>query len=141
MRRSDARLMSAWEFSPPPGWIVRAQSRGPFGMAADTQRTLLAAARTGLQIVSLQVLPAPRPRALRSILDPYFTTYSSLTLCRGLPALLGETRLPFGVTVSDEVAAEQNGTIVVASYHYGRAVAPDPAAETSIRSLCPARGP
>lgn len=95
--------------------------------------------RNGLQIVSLQILPAPRPRELRSVLDPYFTKYTVITLCRGLPALFGEERTPFGTSVKDEVATEAAGSIAIASYRYSRFGPPDPAGEAALRSLCPSR--
>jgi len=122
---SDGRLMAQWRFAAPPGWTTR---DGRI-WSSPSHTTLL----------SFQLLPASRPRDLRAILDPYFTHYSPIRLCRGLPALLGEERPPFGTSVADEVATQQPGSIAIATYRYGRGSVPDPAAERSIRSLCPTR--
>jgi hypothetical protein len=121
--RSDPRLVSEWSFRPPRNWTEAEnqtwRSSGP------------------PQLVSLQVMPARRPRNLREILDPYGTTYSRTILCHGVPALFGEWRPWFGRVVGDEIAAQHSGSIAVASYYYPRLNSPDADAERSIRSLCP----
>jgi hypothetical protein len=86
-------------------------------------------------MVSLQVLPAHRP--LRQILDPFFTSYSDITICHGLPARFGKRRAWVSSNVEDEVAAQHAGSIAIASYTYARGFPPDPSAEASIRSICP----
>jgi hypothetical protein len=132
---TSPRIASTWRFDPPRGWIP-SKASVPFGMAP------LPGVREWrswklVQTISLQILPAGRPRRLRAILDPYFTTYSKISLCHRLPALFGKARPPFGWIISDEVAMEQRGSIAIASYYYPRFAEPDAAAETSLRSLCP----
>ena len=120
---NDARLVSQWSFHPPSGWADAGN---------QSWRSL-----TPPQLVSLHVMPPLRRKPLRWILDPFSTTYSRITLCHGVPALFGEWRPWFGGTVKDEVAAQQSGSVAVASYYYPRVYTPDAGAERSIRSLCP----
>jgi hypothetical protein len=70
---------------------------------------------------------------------PFFTAGSRITLCHGLPALLGHENAPFSMSIDEAVATQQRGSVAVASYTYPRFSPPDPAAEASIRSLCPRR--
>jgi len=121
--QSDPRIVSEWSFRPPRGWIKAGD---------QTWRS-----SSPPQLVSLQVMPERRPRNLREILDPYGTTYLRTTLCHGVPALFGESRPWFGRVNEDEIATQQSGSIVVASYYYPRFYSPDADAERSIRSLCP----
>ena len=121
--QSDPHLVSEWSFQPPRGWTAAGN---------QTWRSSIPP-----QLVSLHVMPARRPRNLRSLLDPYFTTYSRTALCHGVPALFGESRPWFGQTIADEIAMQQSGSIAVASYYYPRFFSPDADAERSIRSLCP----
>jgi len=122
---ADAQLIAQWRFAPPRDWVP---SRTNEWESANSHGLL-----------SLQVLPAKRP--LRAIIDPYFTEYASVKLCRGTPALLGKWRPPFGFTISDEIAMQQPGSIAIATYLYPRRFSADPAAETALRSLCPRERP
>ena len=121
--QNDPRLVSEWSFQPPRGWNETEN---------QTWRS-----SSPPQTVSLQIMPARRLRNLRSLLDPYNTTYSRTTLCHGVPALFGEWRPWFGRIIEDEIATQQPGSIAVASYYYPRFYSPDIGAERSIRSLCP----
>lgn len=121
--RSDPHLVSEWSFHQPRGWTETG--------------TLSWRSLNPPQLVSLQVVAAPRPRSLRNFLDPYSTTYSRTTLCHGVQALFGEWRPWLGRTIEDEVATQQSGSIAIARYYYPRFYGPDADAERSIRSLCP----
>jgi hypothetical protein len=120
---NDPRLVSQWSFHSPSGWTQVGNQRWRSSNLP--------------QLVSVHVMPAHRGKPLRSLLDPFSTTYSRITLCHGVPALFGQWRPWFGGTVEDEVAAQQSQSVAVASYYYPRAYAPDADAERSIRSLCP----
>jgi hypothetical protein len=121
--RNDPRLVSQWSFHSPDGWTEVGNQRWRSSNPP--------------QLVSLHIMPAHRRKQLRRLLDPFSTTYSRIALCHGVPALFGEWRPWFGGTVKDEVAAQQSGSVAVASYYYPRAYTPDADAEQSIRSLCP----
>jgi hypothetical protein len=120
---SDPRLVSKWLFQAPRGW---AEAKDQTWRSSSTP-----------ELVSLQIMPERRPRDLREILNPYNTTYSRVTLCRGVPALFAKWRPWFGQTIQDEIATQQSGSIAIASYYYQRSYNPDAEAERSIRSLCP----
>jgi hypothetical protein len=131
-------VVSQWEFQPPRSWVSVDPARGPFPLALSGARQWRSS--DSLESISLQVMPTRQPRRLRAILDPYFTVYSRISVCRNLPALFGRQRLPFGRVISDEIAIEQRGSIAVASYYYPRFRSPDVSAEKSLRTLCP-KGP
>jgi hypothetical protein len=127
-------VLSAWTFHPPQGWIAGAPNLGP--LVAPTwspQRewhTL-----TPPQLMSLTVMRARRP--LRETADPFFTSASTVTVCHGIRALLLQSRQPFGMSISDEIEIREDGMAATATYFYPRGVAPDPRAETLLRTLCP----
>jgi hypothetical protein len=133
------RIMAEWSFQPPRGWEAFT-IRPPLGMppipGVRSWRTSFPP-----QIISLHIMPQRHLSSLQPMaFGPFFNTVSRITLCHGLPALLGLGRPPFGSVVSDGVATQQHGSVAIASYSYPRFWSPDPNAEASIRSLCPRGG-
>lgn len=133
---THSEIASQWLFQPPRGWLEVRNPSGPFGLPAMPGVREWRSPNT-TDLISLHVMPSRRPGRLRSVLDPYFTTYSGISGCRGLPALFGQEHSPFGRITSDEVAMEQRGSIAIASYYYSRFSRPSASAKKSLRTLCP----
>jgi hypothetical protein len=128
--------MAEWSFQPPRGWEAFTL-KGPFGLPGlPGVRSWKASFPP--QLISLHVMPRRHLRNLEPMMfGPFFVAVRRITLCHGLPALLGHEQVPFAMSVDDSVATQQPGSAAIASYSYPRFLSPDPNAEASIRSLCP----
>jgi hypothetical protein len=127
---------AGWTFRPPPSWRAVGKQVTIFGLPS-VRGVRQWRSRSRAQSISFHVTPVKGSVELRARLDPYLTQYSTLAVCRGLHALYGRWRPPFGLVVSDDVAMERPGSIAVATYFFPRSATPDPDAEKSIRTLCP----